>query len=472
MYRTGDLVRWNDDGQLMFVGRADDQVKVRGFRIELGEIETALAAHPAVAQAVAIARQDQSGNRRLVAYVTPASGTGAPDPRALQQHVAEVLPDYMVPAAIVVLDALPLTVNGKIDRAALSAPDLTPTTPSREPRDMRESVLCRVFADVLGVDHVGIDDGFFELGGNSILAMRLVARIRTVLGVDLSVQNMFDARTVAGISDALDGVYDSRTSGGSLLPLRPSGSLPPLFCIHPAVGTGIDYVTLLPHIEKDRPLYALESRSLRSPAELPESLEAVADDYAEQIQSVQPAGPYFLLGWSFGGLAAHAVATRLQSLGEDVALLAMFDCYPYAAMREALSEAGRADEDDGQRRDRPDEHDDTDENSMRTVDVLRAIYGERSIHVYDTTKRNIALSQQFAPGTFTGDVLFFTAVKDSWKKGGEWEAWTSFVDGTVENHDVPCWHGQLMQPAVLDLIEDVLRRKLGSGPAGPRRKTL
>jgi nonribosomal peptide synthetase DhbF len=461
MYRTGDLVRWNDDGQLLFLGRTDDQVKLRGFRIELGEIETALAAHPAVTQAVAIARQDQSDDRRLVAYVTPASGTGAPDPRALQQHVAEVLPDYMVPAAIVVLDALPLTVNGKIDRAALPAPDLTSMTPSRGPRDVRELVLCGVFADVLGVDHVGIDDGFFELGGNSILAMRLVARIRTVLGVDLSVQNMFEARTVAGISAALDGVYDSRASGGSLLALRPSGSLPPLFCVHPAVGSGLDYVTLLPHIEKDRPLYTLQSRSLRSPAELPESMEAVADDYAEQIRSVQPAGPYFLLGWSFGGLAAYAIATRLQSLGEDVALLAMFDCYPYAAIKEALSEAGR---------DRRDEHDGPDEITMQMVDAARVIYGERSVHVYQTTKRNIALSKQFVPGRFTGDVLFFTAAKDSWKKGGEWEAWTSFVDGTVENHDVPCPHSHLMQPGVLDLIDDVLRRKLGS-PAPPRRET-
>jgi amino acid adenylation domain-containing protein len=457
MYRTGDMVRWRPDGQLMFVGRTDDQVKIRGFRVELGEVEAVLATHIDVGQATVIARQDGPGDhQRLVAYVVPASGVGVLDLAQLRRYVAELLPDYMVPSVVVELDELPVTSNGKIDRAALPAPNRGGTSASRQPRDTREAVLCGVFADVLGLDWVGIDDGFFEMGGDSILAMRLVSRIRAVLGVELSVQELFTALTVAGISDALDGVYDSRTSAGSLLPLRPSGDLPPLFCVHPALGTGIDYLRLLPRIERNRPLYAVESRSLRESVDLPESLEEMAADYAEQIRTVQPHGPYHLLGWSSGGLAAYAVATRLRSMKEKVELVALFDCYPYDSAPAAAIRAWRAANEDV--RDQPDAED---EGLRKQAAAIGAIFGERSVRAYDISVRNGVLGEKFVPETFDGDVLFINAVKDPWKKGGESQAWAPFVTGTIESLDVPCRHHELMQPAVLDLVEDVLRRKLG-----------
>ncbi|MFG3490885.1 amino acid adenylation domain-containing protein [Streptomyces sp. NPDC047972] len=220
MYRTGDLVRWSREGEIEYLGRADQQVKLRGFRIEPGEIESALVAHPSVAQAAVIVREDRPGDKRLVAYLVGPDGT-APDPDLLRGHADGLLPDYMVPSAFVVLDALPLTSNGKLDRRALPAPAVTGSGTGRQPRTPREEVLCGLFADVLGVPAVTVDDDFFRLGGHSLLATRLVSRIRTALGAELPVPALFENPNVAALAERLDRAETARPK---LRPMRRMGA--------------------------------------------------------------------------------------------------------------------------------------------------------------------------------------------------------------------------------------------------------
>jgi amino acid adenylation domain-containing protein len=222
MYRTGDLARWNADGQIEYLGRADDQVKIRGFRIELGEIEAVLAAQPGVTQAAVMVRPDGPGDGTLVAYAVPAVGAQL-DPGALRAAAAAVLPGYMVPAAIVILDRMPLNANGKLDRRALPAPDYAPTSGRTAPATARERALCEVFAQVLGMDQVGVEDSFFDLGGHSLLATRLVSRIRTVLGAELPIRAIFEHPTVATLAEVLDEAQAARPA---LVPVRRPERLP------------------------------------------------------------------------------------------------------------------------------------------------------------------------------------------------------------------------------------------------------
>ncbi len=209
MYRTGDLARWRADGNLEFVGRADDQVTIRGFRIEPGEIETVLAGHPDVAQTAVIARQDRPNDQRLVGYVVPARGSAA-RPDVLRDYLRQRLPGYMVPAALVILDRLPLTFTGKLDRPALPAPEFGSATAGRAPSTPQEQLLCELFAEVLGVARVGVDDDFFELGGHSLLGTRLIARVRATLGVELELRVLFETPTVVGLATQLHHAGQAR----------------------------------------------------------------------------------------------------------------------------------------------------------------------------------------------------------------------------------------------------------------------
>jgi nonribosomal peptide synthetase DhbF len=468
MYRTGDLVRWRADGDLEFVGRVDDQVKIRGFRIEPSEIEMALAAHPDVTQAAVIAREDRPDDKRLVAYVVSAT-EDVFHPDLLREHLRQRLPAYMVPAALVMVDRLPLTSNGKLNRDALPVPELGSAGIGRAPRTPQELLLAGLFAEVLGLDQVGVDDDFFDLGGHSLLAARLVARVCATFGVELGLRALFEAPTVAGLAARLD-MDDPHDAFDVILPLRSQGSHPPLFCIHPGAGISWSYCGLMKYLGPDYPIYAVQARSLARREPRPTSIEQMAADYVDQIRKVQPVGPYCLLGWSVGGLVAHAVATELQRRGEQITLLAILDAYPVCDLS---CEAPPV----------PDERnilvgvigmlgcdqvslDDEPLTSTRVLEVLRgrgavASLEERHISaVIEIMTNNARLAFDFTPGRFHGDLLLFNATIDQGDDGATPEAWRPYIDGTIENHDITSKHDLMTQPGSLAQIGPILAAKL------------
>ncbi|MCP4664192.1 MAG: amino acid adenylation domain-containing protein [bacterium] len=335
MYRTGDLGRYLPDGRIEFLGRIDHQVKVRGYRIELGEIEAVLSDHPAVDHCAVVAREEAVGGRRplparLVAYVVAADSEPAPVAE-LRQLLKQRLPEYMVPAAYVTLDTLPLTPSGKVDRAALGRRALP--APGREnlelrapwvaPRDPVELRLTRIWEELLGVGPVGVKDHFFALGGHSLLAVQLVAKIKESFHATLPLTALFNAPTVEALAGMLKGQLTP--SASSLIALRPGGTKPPLFCVHPIGGTAFCYLALARHLGSERPIYGLQSPALDSDQPLPERIEDMAAHYIRELRAVQPEGPYFLAGWSMGGNVAYEMAQQLTARGHRVAFLGMID---------------------------------------------------------------------------------------------------------------------------------------------------
>jgi amino acid adenylation domain-containing protein len=323
MYKTGDLARYRPDGNIEFLGRVDHQVKIRGFRIELGEIEAVLGQHPAVREAVVLAREDAPGEKRLVAYVVADSTADE-----LRRFLKDKLPEYMVPAVVVLLEALPVTPNGKVDRRALPAPDRS--RPELEkafvaPRDDLELQLAHIWEEVLGVRPVGVTDNFFELGGHSLLAVRLFALIEKRLGKKLPLTAVFQGATVEHLAGVLRQQAAAPGPQSSLVAIRPGGSKRPLFLVHPAGGHVFPYIHLAKFLGSDQPCYGLQARGLEDGQDPHTRIEDMAAWYIQALQTVQPTGPYLLGGWSMGGVVAFEMAQQLHAQGQRVALLALFD---------------------------------------------------------------------------------------------------------------------------------------------------
>ena len=329
MYAVGDQGRYRADGTVEFLGRTDDQVKIRGYRIELGEIEAVLSQHPVVRNCVVLAQELVPGQKRLAAFFVPDVAEDQPmlSPRQIREYLKEWLPEYMVPLSFSPVESIPLTPNGKVDRQALLAPDriFSDTLGAYvAPRDQTELQLTKLWEYVLGVRPIGVYHNFFDLGGQSLLAMRLTTQIQRLFGQRISTATLFREPTIAQLAQRLRAPAEDQP-WTPLVSLQEGGDKPPLFLLSPGGGKPFCYIPLVRHLRDDRPIYGLQARGVEPGQQPFQDVGELADCYIEAIRSVQPQGPYLLCGWSAGGSFALEVAQRLRRQGQDIALLCVMD---------------------------------------------------------------------------------------------------------------------------------------------------
>jgi thioesterase domain-containing protein/acyl carrier protein len=458
MYRTGDLVHWGDDGQLRYVGRADQQVKIRGYRIECGEVSAALSQLDEVHQAVVIAREDRPGDKQLVGYVT-----GTALPATIRAALAERLPGYMVPAAIMVVDALPLTVSGKLDTRALPAPDYQQGGVYRAPGSPTEEILAGIYGQILGIERVGVDDSFFDLGGNSLSAMRLVAAINSALNVDIGVRAVFETPTVGGLAACI-GNGGTRLWARSLR-LSPVETLQqgrgnPLFCFHPAGGVSWPYRSLGAYL--NCPIIGIQQVEPDGQP-LSGSISHLAQHYANLIQIEQPLGPYDLLGWSLGGTIAQQSAVYLQQRGLVVRTLVLLDA-PTDIGPEAVAEPTEAILNhilqavgiEATKLDTPLTY----ERAIALINRYTGLKSDASsAQLLDIVARNALnathMLARHIPDVFNGDIIHFIANGDNYIEA-ERQRWRRFITGAITEYHIDCCHHQMLTPRALRLYGNTL----------------
>ncbi|VBA35113.1 Dimodular nonribosomal peptide synthase [Mycobacterium pseudokansasii] len=461
MYRTGDLVRWTPDGTLQCLGRADTQVKLRGQRIELGEIENALLACPQVTQAAATMHHTNTGAPQLVGYI---SASAPLDPAAIRQQLSKRLPAYLVPAQVAVLDEFPLTSSGKLDRNALPEPVFAAAV-YRPPQTVTEKIVADVFADVLGVARVGLDDDFFALGGDSLLATRVSARLQLALDTEVPVRSLFDASTVAELANHLHRCRNA-ISVQEVVPIQTlkKGNGVPLFCIHPGGGVSWPYQALGHYL--DCPIIGIQQILQGEEAE-PQSIRDMAKNYADRIQGVYPTGPYNLLGWSFGGVIAHELAIELQRRGCVIARLVLLDADPSIENAQDLGDwkkqievlrfygIGIPEQDE------PLTYEQIEELLREPGGVEFPRYKQLLDLFIQNITTGMALYRTHEPDVFDGDVIIFSAVRGECDRSSSLlRSWRPYVAGDITVYPIDCTHQEMLTTESLNMYGQQLKCSL------------
>lgn len=480
LYRTGDLVRYRANGEIEFIGRIDNQVKVRGFRIELGEIELALVEHPSVREAVVVVRKD-NGDKHLAAYLAPQAGI-KPSIDDLRDFLKGKLPDHMVPSVFVVLESLPLSPTGKVDRRALPSSDgLVPATVTSfaPPADELELKLKKTWERVLSKSSIGVNDNFFELGGHSLLAVRLFAQIEKSFGRTLPLATLFQSPTIKQLARVLRE-QGWPASWSSLVMIQGGGKRTPFFCIHAAGGNVLEYHDLARLLGPEQPFYGIQARGLNGKEEPHTSIKEMAAHYLEEMREVQPEGPYLLGGRSSGGTIAFEMACQLAAEGEKVALLALLDTYPAGyfkllpgsgSLRQRASRYARKlrSHTENVRELSPPE---------RFAYVLRKLryVPQKAKHklyrrAYKICERigrplpaalknieeiNFAAVKDYLPQTYSGDVTLFLAT-DLTADYDLRDGWRELVGGRIEAHEITGNHINIIKEPHVGLLAEKLR---------------
>ncbi|WP_377273148.1 amino acid adenylation domain-containing protein [Peterkaempfera sp. SMS 1(5)a] len=460
MLRTGYLARRSEDGRLEYAGRSDERVRSRGSWVDLGAVRAELAGRPEVAEA-AVALGDGPDGSRVVACVVPADTTVTA--RELEAQLRDRLADPSVPA-IVLLPELPRTTDGWLDRQALAAatpgPDAAPGTTGTALDDE----LCTLMAEILNVPAVGPQDNFFALGGQSLLAVRFLGRVKEVLNLGrtrLTIRDLYRSPTVAQLAQHLRTQVRSNPMV-PVLTMR-EGNGEPLFCLPAVSGLTWAFSGILPHIGESRPIIGLQSEQLLNPTAGPADFEQLVTAHVARIREAHPDGPFHLMGWSFGGVLAHAVAARLESLGERVGTLALLDARPPAGRRRPADRRwalalllGRTA--DGLPEPATDEE--LIELLRANEPVLGMLEAEQVAAVVATTMANrTAFLSHEVREVFTGDVVFFNATRTSPLPGTK--AWAPFVRGEIHEYDIDCGHVEMTRRQPLEAIGRLLDAHLG-----------
>ncbi len=469
LYKTGDMAQFLPSGEIEFVGRRDFQVKIRGFRVEPGEIEAVLERHPAVRDVAVVAREGSEGDKRLVAYFVPRN-SHAPASGELRTFLQGKLPAYMVPASFLMLEAMPLTPNGKVDRKGLPDPSGNDFSGNdresfhkesgaggAQPKDALELELAGIWESVLGIRHIGMDQNFFDLGGHSILAVRLMHRIEQALQRKLPITTLLQAPTIGALAELMRREGWS-PSWSSLVPIQPRGSKPPFFCVHGIGGTVLRFRDLARYLGEDHVFYGLQAKGLDGKQPCAASVEEMAADYLRDIRQIQPQGPYLLGGYSFGGMVALEMAQQLRAQGEEVALVALLDTFPGRPMSstELLAKLLRMP---------------MKEKISYSIGRVRrlATYAQRRLSrqlppdLLAVRKACYLAESRYVPKGYTGRITVFRPITKSLRSNddgmGGWNDWSA---GGVEIHEIAGRHDNMFfEPNVAILAEklaECLRR--------------
>lgn len=466
MFRTGDRVRQLEDGNLEHLGRLDSLLKIRGFRVEPAEVEQALERHPAVRRAVVVVR-DVGDWRQLVAYVESGGGAGPPAAE-LRDLAKRWLPDYAIPARFVYLAALPLTANGKVDRSALPEPDAArplPTETYVAPRDDTERALAALWSDVLDVDRVGLDDDFFILGGDSLAAATVFSALPEKLGVRLPLGALIDAPTIARLADKVRR-RSSAAARNILVALSTEGALPPLFLVHGLYGNVLCFRALAQALAPSQPVYALQAIGLTGEETPRDRVEDLAARYLAELEAVLPDGPILLAGYSFGGMVAWEMASRLLASGRDVGLVALVDAVSSMVHQSVApflhSVPIRVQRADG----RGEEHFALDVfvssprgSTEPEAWALRPISSDA--HFAAVARAALTATRRYLPPRLDARVALLRARGGSSRLAYELRyGWGSLVDGSFCVHDVPGDHATILSPPWVASLAAALRREI------------
>lgn len=449
LYRTGDLVRWLADGNVEFIGRTDDQVKVRGFRVELGEIENAIGTHADVKDNVVMVRSDMPGAKQLVAYLVPKAIEGieqAVDAQEelianVREHLRDSLPGHMIPTAFMVLPGFALNANGKVDKRALPVPELRSQTMHAQyvaPRDPQETALATIWGRLLGVKRIGVHDNFFDVGGHSLIGIQLLAQVEERFGISLALNSLFQAPTIATFSKLL-GTSGANMKWTSLSAIQPEGDRIPFFCVN-----GDEANHFIPrYLGNDQPFYGFAHQGEDgSPMEYT-TVEDIAKHFIDEMRSVHPIGPYLLSGYSFGGIVAYEMACQLAAEGHEVPLLAMFDTYAPEDYIAVMRQEEKVYE------------------PMKRVVMRQLVKREqtkgrivtpklRHFHIIDTYDKAL---QIYTPKLYNGPVTVFKAQKSP---GSLDMGWAKLVKGPLHLHELPGDHYSLIKdPEVKQLVKEL-----------------